>query len=418
MPRPKKGNSTRYYEILGVSPSATPDELKKAHRKLALQHHPDKGGDSEKFKEINEAYDVLKDPEKRKIYDEYGEEAIKEGMGAGGGGGGMADLFDILSGGGRRGQPRERKSDDVVHKLNVTLEELYSGVTKKLSLSRKLPCSKCNGTGSKSGKRHTCSTCQGSGVQVHIRPLGPGMVQQIQSRCSDCQGSGYSSIPSDRCPACNGSCLVSEKKTFEVAVEPGMKNGQKITLHGEAGCTEPGLQPGDVILVLQQREHDVFTRLPNPADIIFEKHISLKDALCGCSFTVKHLDGRIIRISSNAGEVIKPGSFKVVPEEGMPVHTRPFIKGNLYIKFEVDFPDSVEADLVSALSQVLPHSEEANGTMEADDAEECHMKPVTDFEEELKSRARIARQASTNAYDSDDDDDMPRGAQRVQCAQQ
>lgn len=202
---------------------------------------------------------------------------------------------------------------------------------RKLSLSRKLPCTKCNGTGSKSGKRHTCSTCQGSGVQVHIRPLGPGMVQQIQSRCSDCQGSGYSSIPSecrllqsslcaasgpspaccqqykscrqlscgfcwekfvltsclwfhigDRCTACSGNCLVSEKKTFEVAIEPGMKNGQKITLHGEAGCTEPGLQPGDVILVLQQKEHDVFTRLPNPADIIFEKHISLKDALCGC----------------------------------------------------------------------------------------------------------------------------------------
>jgi DnaJ family protein A protein 2 len=420
MPRPKKGNSTRYYEILGVSASATPDELKKAHRKLALQHHPDKGGDSEKFKEINEAYDVLKDPEKRKIYDEYGEEAIKEGMGAGGGGGGggMADLFDILSGGGGRRGAKERKSDDVVHRLNVTLEELYNGVTKKLSLSRKLPCSKCNGTGSKTGKRHTCSTCQGSGVQVHIRPLGPGMVQQIQSRCGDCQGSGYSSIPSDRCSSCNGNCLVNEKKTFEVPIEPGMKNGQKITLRGEAGCNEPGLQPGDVILVLQQKEHDVFTRLPNPSDIVIEKHISLKDALCGCSFAVKHLDGRIIKVSSSPGEVIKPNSFKMVPEEGMPVHTRPFLKGNLYIKFEVDFPDSVEADQVAALSQVLPGSSDLNGLMDSDDAEECHMKPVADIEEEIKSRARMARSASSNAYDSDDDDDMPRGAQRVQCAQQ
>eukprot|EP00878_Enallax_costatus_P000525 GHUV01000620.1.p1 GENE.GHUV01000620.1~~GHUV01000620.1.p1 ORF type:complete len:436 (+),score=128.18 GHUV01000620.1:166-1473(+) len=419
MPRPKKGNSTRYYEILGVSTSATADELKKAHRKLALQHHPDKGGDSEKFKEINEAYDVLKDPEKRKIYDEYGEEAIKEGMGGGGGGGGMADLFDILSGGGgRRGAPRERKSEDVVHRLNVSLEELYNGVTKKLSLSRKLPCQKCNGTGSKSGKRHTCSTCQGSGVQVHIRPLGPGMVQQIQSRCSDCSGSGYSSIPSDRCSQCNGSCLVSEKKTFEVPIEPGMKNNQKITLRGEAGCTEPGLQPGDVILVLQQKEHDVFTRLPNPADIVMEKHISLRDALCGCSFTVKHLDDRFIKITSSPGEVIKPNSFKMVPEEGMPVHTRPFIKGNLYIKFEVDFPESVEQEMVSALKEILPSGSEANGLMDSDDAEECHMKPVADIEEEIKARARMARQANSNAYESDDDDDMPRGAQRVQCAQQ
>ncbi|WIA20060.1 hypothetical protein OEZ85_005923 [Tetradesmus obliquus] len=423
--RPKKGNSTRYYELLGVKADATPEELKKAHRKLALQHHPDKGGDTEKFKEINEAYDVLKDAEKRRIYDEYGEEAIKEGMGGGGGGGGgMADLFDILSGGGggRRGQPRERKSEDVVHRLSVSLEELYNGVTKKLSLSRKLPCSKCNGTGSKSGKRHTCSTCHGSGVQVHIRPLGPGMVQQIQSRCGDCSGSGYSSVPSDRCTSCSGSCLVSEKKTFEVGIEPGMKQNSKIVLRGEAGCTEPGLQPGDVVLVLQQKEHETFTRLPNPADLIFEKHISLKEALCGCAFNVKHLDGRVIRISSGAGEVIKPGSFKVVPEEGMPVHTRPFIKGNLYIKFEVDFPSSLDADLVTSLAPLLPSSESAaNGSaaaMDSDDAEQCHMKHVEDFEEELKSRHRMARQASSNAYDSDDEDEMPRGGQRVQCAQQ
>jgi DnaJ family protein A protein 2 len=139
----------------------------------------------------------------------------------------------------------------------------------------------------------------------------------------------------DRCTSCSGSCLVSEKKTFEVGIEPGMKQNSKIVLRGEAGCTEPGLQPGDVVLVLQQKEHDTFTRLPNPADLIFEKHISLKEALCGCAFNVKHLDGRTIRVTSVPGEVIKPSSFKVVPEEGMPVHTRPFMKGNLYIKFEV-----------------------------------------------------------------------------------
>eukprot|EP00879_Flechtneria_rotunda_P007452 GHRR01007817.1.p1 GENE.GHRR01007817.1~~GHRR01007817.1.p1 ORF type:complete len:397 (+),score=129.28 GHRR01007817.1:380-1570(+) len=379
------------------------------------------GGDSERFKEINEAYDVLKDPEKRKIYDEYGEEAIKEGMGpgSGGGGGGMADLFDILSGGGGRRTQRERKSDDVVHRLAVSLEELYNGVTKKLSLSRKLPCSKCNGTGSKSGKRHTCQTCQGSGVQVHIRPLGPGMVQQIQSRCGDCSGSGYSSVPSDRCPQCNGSCLVSEKKTFEVPIEPGMRNNQKIVLRGEAGCTEPGLQPGDVILTLQQKEHDLFTRLPNPADLIFEKHVSLREALCGCTFTTKQLDGRILKIISPPGEVIKPNSFKVIAEEGMPVHTRPFLKGNLYIKFEVDFPDTLDIETVTALSPLLPGpSAESNGVMDADDAEECRMRPVKDMEEEIKQRTRMARSSGgSNAYDSDDEEDMPRG-QRVQCAQQ
>lgn len=419
MSRPKKGNSTRYYELLEVSADATPEEIKKAHRRKALKLHPDKGGDPEKFKEINEAYDVLKDPEKRRIYDEFGEEAIKEGMGAGGPGGGMGDLFDLFSGGGSRSgrAPRERKSEDVMHQLQVSLEDLYSGCTKKLALSRSMPCSSCNGSGTKSGKRFECQGCHGSGVQVHIRPLGPGMLQQIQQRCSECSGSGYSTPPSDRCTTCKGSCLVSEKKTHEVHIEQGMRNKQRIVLKGEAGCTEPGLQPGDVILVVQQREHNIFTRAPSsPMDLIMVKTITLQEALCGVHLTVKHLDGRTLSIKSGPGEVIKPNSFKCVVEEGMPVHTRPFVKGNLYIKFEVEFPESLGEQEVAALRAVLPGPSEENGTMDTDDHEACHMKPVEDMAEELKHRTKLNRSAS-NAYDSDEDDDM-RGGQRVQCAQQ
>lgn len=130
-------------------------------------------------------------------------------------------------------------------------------------------------------------------------------------------------------------CLVSEKKTFEVVVEPGMKDGAKIVLRGEAGCSEPGLTPGDVVLVVQQREHELFKRLPNPADLLIEKHISLRQALCGCSFAVKHLDGRTLHVATSPGQVIKPHSFQVVSDEGMPVHGRPFVKGNLYINFDV-----------------------------------------------------------------------------------
>lgn len=141
----------------------------------------------------------------------------------------------------------------------------------------------------------------------------------------------------DRCASCNGACLVSEKKTFEVQVEQGMKHGQKIVLRGEAGCTEPGLTPGDVVLVVQQKQHDVFKRIQqaNPADLLLEKTISLKEALCGCSFEVQHLDGRTLHIKTKEGQVIKPNSFLSVAEEGMPVHGRPFVKGNLYIRFEV-----------------------------------------------------------------------------------
>ncbi|GBF94698.1 dnaJ [Raphidocelis subcapitata] len=432
---PKKGDSTRYYKILGVDPNATPEEIKKAHRKLALKHHPDKGGDPDTFKEINEAHDVLKDPKKREIYDRYGEDAIKEGMGGGGGGGGgsMADLFgELFGGGGRGGRARERRSEDVMHKLQVSLEDIYTGTTKKLSLARKVACSTCSGSGSRSGKRYECNTCHGSGVQVHIRPIGPGMVQQIQARCSECNGSGSSQPPSDRCGACSGGALVSEKKTFEVAIEPGARHGQKIVLRGEAGISEPGLEPGDVVLVVSQREHPVFQRMRhNSQDLVMQKDISLRDALCGVSFTVKHLDGRLLHITSPAGEVVRPNSFQVVHDEGMPFPGRPYVKGHLYINFQVEFPKTLDAEVVESLRSLLPATADAaaanggaggSGSMDVDDAEPCRLRHVADgmdeFQAEVKERARLARSASSNAYDSDEEDDFPGGGQRVQCAQQ
>ncbi|KAL6746893.1 molecular chaperone [Haematococcus lacustris] len=419
---PKKSNNTRYYEILGVDKNATPDELKKAHRKLALRFHPDKGGDPDKFKEINEAYDVLKDEKKREIYDQYGEDAIKEGMGNGGGGGGMADIFDMFMGGGGGGrgrQQRERKSEDVVHKLTASLEEMYNGVTKKLSLSRNLPCDACKGAGTKTGKKYECQPCRGSGVQIHIRPLGPGMVQQIQARCSNCNGSGSATPASDQCPSCKGKCLVSEKKTFEVQIEQGMKHGAKIVLRGEAGCSEPGLQPGDVILVVQQKEHDSFKRIG--IELILEKRISLRDALCGVGFHIKHLDGRVLKVVTAPGEVIKPDSFKCIRDEGMPIHGRPFQRGNMYIKFDVVFPDQLSPDLVNALSRALPASVPGveNGSMELDEHEELKsLSHVEDIEAELKSRVHLGKGHAGEAYDSDDEEDGGRGGQRVQCAQQ
>uniref|UniRef100_A0A7R9YYF8 Uncharacterized protein n=1 Tax=Chlamydomonas euryale TaxID=1486919 RepID=A0A7R9YYF8_9CHLO len=418
MPRRPKGNNSRYYEILGVSKDASPDEIKKAHRKLALKHHPDKGGDAETFKEINEAFDCLKDPEKKSIYDQYGEEALKEGMGSGGPSGGMSDIFDLFTGGGGRGRPRERRSEDVTHKLVVTLEELYNGTTKKLSLSRNLPCDPCKGTGSKSGKKYECTTCHGTGVQVHIRPLGPGMMQQIQARCSSCQGSGFGTPAGDQCTSCKGKCLVSEKKTFEVHVEQGMKQGAKILLRGEAGCSEPGLAPGDVILQVQPREHSTFKRVG--IDLLMTKKISLADALCGCSFHFKHLDGRVMSVTTPAGEVIKPDTFQSIADEGMPVHGRPFVKGNLYVRFDVEFPEFMDTAQVAALRKVLPATPptpEPTADMDLDDTHEVPpMQHVDDIQTELKSRAHLARGGGSEAYEEDDDDDMPRG-QRVQCAQ-
>lgn len=418
--RRASSNNSKYYELLCVKQDATQDELKKAHRKLALKHHPDKGGDPQKFQEINAAYDILKDPEKRRIYDQYGEDAIKEGMAnGGGGGGGMGDLFDLFGmGGGRRGSaPREKRSDDVVHRMQVSLEELYNGTTKKLSMSRNLPCTTCNSAGTKSGRKYECSTCRGTGTQVQLRPIGPGMVQQIQTRCGACSGAGFNTPAHDKCDKCNGRCLVSDKKTFEVQITPGMRDGSKIVLHGEAGCSEPGLTPGDIILVVSEKPQALFKRIG--IDLLMVKKLSLVDALCGTTFSVKHLDDRLVKITTSPGEVIKPDFLKVLPEEGMPVLGRAH-KGNLYIQFEVEFPDSLDEAQIAALRGVLPKGDAEPEAMEAEVEEEVTLPPglmsMEQLQEELKSRHRLSREG--NQYDSDSDEDgMPRG-QRVQCAQQ
>jgi len=247
MRQPKKSDNTKFYKLLGVPPTATEDELKKAHRKLALKLHPDKGGDPEAFKEINMAYDVLRDPEKRRVYDQYGEDAINEGMGGGGGGGGgMADIFDLfgMGGGGGGGRPRERRSENVVHKLTVSLEDAYNGAVKKLSMARNIACDGCRGSGTKSGRKYECTRCRGTGVEVKIRQIAPGMVQQMQGRCGECAGTGNATPHSDRCEACGGKQLRPDKKTFEVHVDRGMRSGSKVVLRGEAGCSEPGLAAG------------------------------------------------------------------------------------------------------------------------------------------------------------------------------
>eukprot|EP00898_Chlorokybus_atmophyticus_P009069 jgi/Chlat1/9163/Chrsp97S00710 len=149
-----KSKDTKFYDVLGVSKDVTPDELKKAYKKLAIKFHPDKGGDPEKFKEISHAYEVLSDPEKREIYDQYGEEALKEGMGGGGGFHNPMDIFDTLFGGGFGGGSRRqrgpRKGEDVVHALKVSLEDLYKGTSRKLSLTKNVICDRCSGKGSKS----------------------------------------------------------------------------------------------------------------------------------------------------------------------------------------------------------------------------------------------------------------------------
>ncbi|XP_038220589.1 dnaJ homolog subfamily A member 2-like [Zerene cesonia] len=400
----------KLYEVLGVTRNSSDSEIKRNYHKLAKEYHPDKNpAAGDRFKEISYAYEVLSDPKKRQTYDKYGLKGLQEG--GQGGGFPQDDLFrqffgDIFGmGGGGRSRGRAR-GEDTVHTLKVSLEDIYVGKTAKLQLSKNVICGPCKGVGGKPGSVVSCRDCHGQGIKVSYQQMAPNMTRQFQTRCHTCQGQGETISEKDKCPKCKGKKVLNETKILEVHVEKGMRENQKITFRGE-GDQQPDTEPGDVIIVLQQKPHDVFQRSGD--DLIIKHDISLTEALCGFEFVVKHLDGRDLLIRHAAGEVIKPGDLKGILGEGMPQYKNPFEKGNLYIKFDVTFPENNFAteEQLKQIETVLP-PRAAFVMPTGEDVEEVNLMDYTPSE---RSRGR------EEAYASDDEDQMHSG-QGVQCAHQ
>jgi DnaJ family protein A protein 2 len=253
-------DTEKLYEVLGIEKSATEKEIKKAYRKMAVKHHPDKGGDEHFFKEINAANEILSDPKKRELYDKYGLEGVDNEGGPSSAGG--EDLFNMFfgggggRGGGRRAGPR--KGPSIQHPIKVSLEDLYNGKTVKLAINRKVIV----------GDSKECDTCGGQGAVMEIRQIGPGMITQMQRPCSACQGQGTTAKTKN------------ERKVVEVHIEKGAHHGQKVSFRGMAD-EMPGRETGDVHFVIQEKDHDVFKR--KGADLLLMKDITLNQALTGYS---------------------------------------------------------------------------------------------------------------------------------------
>lgn len=392
---------TTYYDVLCVKPGCTQEELKKAYRKLALKYHPDKNpNEGEKFKQISQAYEVLSNPEKKKIYDQGGEQALKEGGVGASGFSSPMDLFDMFFGEGCSQGHRRRKGKDVVHQLSVTLKDLYKGATRKLALNKNVICDKCEGRGGKKGAVTQCGACRGSGMQVRIQQLGIGVIQQIQMVCGECSGSGESINPKDKCKQCQGRKTVKERKILEVHVEKGMFDGQKIVFSGE-GDQEPELEAGDIFIVLDEQENSQFKRSGN--DLILRMNIELVEALCGFQKVISTLDDRDIVITVLPGEVTKHGEVKCILNEGMPMYKNPTEKGLLIIQFLVNFPKQIQPEVIPALENCLPPRPQITIP---ELAEECILQ---DLDPEQENRRR-----SKQAYEEDEEGGP--GINRVQCA--
>jgi len=334
-----------FYSVLGVAKTASDDDIKKAYRKLAMKHHPDRNPDDkaaeEAFKEAKEAYEILSDPAKRAAYDQYGHAGVDPQAGAGfggfaGGGFGDAfgDIFGEIFGGGRARQQRPdapTRGSDLRYNLEITLEEAARGTTTKLRIPTTEPCNVCHGTGAEKGHDpETCPTRKGAGV---VR-VSQGFFS-VQQTCPQCRGSGK--IVKHPCKSCHGAGVTKKSKTLEVKIPAGVDTDDRIRLSGEGEPGTRGGPPGDLYVVVQLKPHSVFQR--DGADLHCEMPISFTTAALGGELEIPTLDGKAmlkIPAESQTGQVFRLKNKGIRPVRGS-------VTGDLYCHVQVETPVNLTA---------------------------------------------------------------------------
>ncbi|MFA5130900.1 MAG: molecular chaperone DnaJ [Patescibacteria group bacterium] len=347
-----------YYDILGVSKGASADEIKTAFRKKAHEHHPDKGGDAEKFKELNEAYQVLGNTEKRQRYDQFGEAAFNGGGGGGGYGGysqgfggfqngqgfgnmdfeDLGDLFggfgDIFGfGGGRQSTKRDRRGRDMEMALSLDFMDAAFGTEKEISFNKNIQCDRCHGNGAEPGaKIETCSTCHGSGHVTRIQRTILGNIQ-AQTTCTTCGGEGK--IYSQKCTKCGGSGIHREAVKIKVKIPAGINDGESIRLTGQGEAGEKGAAAGDLYLRIKLQTHKKFRR--EGYDIRTEETVSIKQAVLGDKIDIETVHGPV---KLKIPEGTQSGTIFKLKEKGITrLHNRGI--GDQYVKVTIKIPSAV-----------------------------------------------------------------------------
>ena len=348
-------NKRDYYEVLGVAKGASDDEIKKAYRSLAKKYHPDMNpGDKEaeaKFKEANEAYDVLSDKDKRAKYDQFGHAAFDPTMGGGGSGfggfggfgGGDFDFGDIFSsffgggGGSSRRQNAPVDGDDILTRVTITFDEAVFGCKKEVSFARVEACSDCGSSGAKKGTSpETCQTCRGSGrVTVTQRTMLGEM--RTQRACNSCRGTGK--IVKDPCPNCNGKGFIKINKKLEVSIPAGIDSQQRIVLRGQGSAGRNGGVNGDLVIEVMVKPHDVFTR--EGSDVFCEVPISFTEAALGAEIDIPILGGKSEKYTIPEGT--QSGTTFTLRGKGI-TNINSKRKGDLILTVVVETPRNLNAE--------------------------------------------------------------------------
>ena len=335
-----------FYEVLGVARTATDDELKKAYRRMAMKYHPDRNpGDADaeaSFKEAKEAYEVLSDAGKRRMYDAHGHAAFEGGMGGGGAGGpDMNDIFGDIFGnifGGGGGARGPRRGADVGYVMELDLEEAVAGIERRIEIPTLVECSPCHGSGSEDGKVETCSTCQGRG-QVRMQRG----IFAMQQACPHCGGTGKQ-IPNP-CKTCRGDGRIEDEKVLQVKIPAGVDTGDRVRLQGEGEAGPPGTQPGDLYVEVRVRDHAIFQR--DGDDLHCEVPIRISQAALGDSIRVATLDGEAeIRIPA---ETQTGKLFRLRGKGVRSVRSR--ATGDLYCRILVETPVNLTGEQRKLLEQ-------------------------------------------------------------------